>query len=1702
MAGFRKKPCHAWASGKKCRFGDQCHYSHEGTQNQHDQNASNFKKDRVPLTTSETKLRAWKFSVQGSEALLTVEKLSRFVQTAQQLIDSEAGVRQDVIKSLATEGGLGRIAQVASQQYPFGSLSPPVVLSEQLVPLFNVLTHPEIISSLLMEEPVAVICGFLYGVEGQRLTRLYDMVLNGLKGMSADSQDIDTYMTTALRLLAKIVDTKTEAQVNRNLHPIANSFSELLKARNETQVQPDLHEASNLLARFQYRLGLGSDLPDALPAQLAKAAKASFVIQRAPPGGRHDNDFEDITQIEIMPTYDEVSSTRAEYLPHRKSEENHEQGLAGLFDRHFRLLREDTIGQLRDAVKLEMDRLQRRGGAERSLLKGARTHSYKNLAIERLVQDHRSGFKLEVSFDQPARSHDEALASDGEKMRRDWWLRTKRLDPDALVCLVEAAGANSTILFCIVDQDSKPKSNRTARDQSVNAKAEESFHRLYASPHRAAVSLILEDATAENIQKLLRLCRRQAGQSTTSLVEFPGILLPSFKPTLLALKQMKQSGDLPLSQMIIPSAIVDDEQAQITPPAYTQKRGFQFNLKCIMHDDSDLFLTPGQPFDIQKLRQGSLLDDAQAKALVDTLCRSLALMQGPPGTGKSFVGVALTRVLLANRDIMQGAAQVGTKGRNDIGPIIVVTYTNHALDQLLEHLHHAGVDQIVRIGSKSKSEVLQDCNLRAIARNEQRTKHEKQSVWQLHQEREKVVHPQFEVLDTINNANSPTALKNFLQLRWPHHHDQLFEQSIDADGFQEVIYKRSRTPQHIFGMWLARGASSPIAPRSVKTLLGCPLSAMSKAERYRLYHTWESQFQQDLEQKLLKAMEAHVSVKTRFDAVAEETDLRCLREAKIIGLTTSGLARNLGMLRKLQSKVLICEEAGEVLEAHLLTTFLPSIEHAILIGDHQQLRPQIQNYDLSSANPRGEQYSLDISLFERLVHPDTGIQRLPYSTLETQRRMHPSISRLVRETLYPALKDASDVNEYPEVAGLKKRLFWLDHTEPEAGKKNETDQTSHWNGYEVQMMAALVRHIVNQGVYRPDDIAVLTPYLGQLQHLRHALGGAFAIVLSDRDIADLENAGIEDTTKQGEVGANATKHNLTGTSKTTLLRALRLSTIDNFQGEEAKVILLSLVRSNEQNKCGFLKTSNRINVALSRARHGMIIIGSSQTAGAKVEMWSNIIAMLAEDGNLGSSLELQCPRHPDTSISITKPDDFSKFSPEGPSTCGESCPSVKFCQVCTSDEDVKTTIVDFIEMSTYEEIDLNANPIIVPPCEHFLTAQSMDAQMSMNKYYEMDDDDKIIGVKDTLSVPFSIDEIKRCATCRGSLRSIGRYGRLIRRAMLDEATKRFIVWSNARYIPLAQALQAEQDALPEKEDGKAIQALSIQGLVLPGTVKGQAQALWSLPGSRYKGLLKLRLDVFQYLKMVDIEEQPFKRVLTLTQNPRLLCKGVHSDLSSGDSLLQTRASVLALALVLRTDLVTLSDVINLCQYASTNEQHGYFAFDFSENKQSCEQLIALASASSNRLQEVEGHMFYAQYTALERQFLVPEDPHASTKYRLAVDHMDEAKQLSEVYEHQTRAIHNELEAVEKMLKNGTFYDPITSDEMKEVLAAMATEFRGTGHWYYCSNGHPFTIGECGMPMERARCPQCGASIGGQNHTAVDGVSRAADLEEQLRGLAI
>ena len=81
-----------------------------------------------------------------------------------------------------------------------------------------------------------------------------------------------------------------------------------------------------------------------------------------------------------------------------------------------------------------------------------------------------------------------------------------------------------------------------------------------------------------------------------------------------------------------------------------------------------------------------------------------------------------------------------------------------------------------------------------------------------------------------------------------------------------------------------------------------------------------------------------------------------------------------------------------MLEAHLLAALPASLRHLVLIGDHQQLRPCVTTHRLSRC------YGFDMSMMERLI----GIG-LPYTTLQTQSRMRPEMSRLLLD-IYPALK--------------------------------------------------------------------------------------------------------------------------------------------------------------------------------------------------------------------------------------------------------------------------------------------------------------------------------------------------------------------------------------------------------------------------------------------------------------------------------------------------------------------------------------------------------------------------------------------------------------------------------------------------------------------------------------------------------------------------
>jgi len=229
---------------------------------------------------------------------------------------------------------------------------------------------------------------------------------------------------------------------------------------------------------------------------------------------------------------------------------------------------------------------------------------------------------------------------------------------------------------------------------------------------------------------------------------------------------------------------------------------------------------------------------------------------------------------------------------------------------------------------------------------------------------------------------------------------------------------------------------------------------------------------------------------------------------------------------------------------------------------------------------------------------------------------------------------------------------------------------------------------------------------------------------------------------------------------------------------------------------------------------------------------------------------------------------------ECPSVCGEICPEARYCQKC-ADTSVKDTMVDYIMGSTYAEIELDESPCIIPSCGHILTLESMDGHMEIAKYYTISDDtngeNAIIGLK-SRSVPFSTSELKNCPMCRSPLRNINRYGRIVRRAWIDEATKKFIVWANAQFVPLASRMeQAEanlRESVTEKQPpnsplpglaelSSALDKLSLEQIGLIGSRDQQIKVVLKAckANARYKDISLLRVDIKRFLKEVDEAEQ-------------------------------------------------------------------------------------------------------------------------------------------------------------------------------------------------------------------------------------------------------
>lgn len=289
-----------------------------------------------------------------------------------------------------------------------------------------------------------------------------------------------------------------------------------------------------------------------------------------------------------------------------------------------------------------------------------------------------------------------------------------------------------------------------------------------------------------------------------------------------------------------------------------------------------------------------------------------------------------------------------------------------------------------------------------------------------------------------------------------------------------------------------------------------------------------------------------------YESIRISTLVSIYQSVSVVGMTMTVAARNANAILRSGCRFMIIEEAGEITEGQLLSILPSTLEHLVMTGDFNQLRPNVE-FALSQ-----EPYRIDVSTLERSCKI-SGIDNCNFLfRLNTQHRMHPNIASIVKSVFCPKLQNADLTLKIPlpSVIPFNVRFYLHDFRETPGNGR------SHDNIQEADFISNLVYKLVANG-YEPNEITILPFYKGQMIKIKDKIDEKFQVLKRKFPYF----------------------HPLNGKTP----HDIRVQCIDGFQGEENKVIILSLTRSE---KLGFSKFPNRILVSISRAKQLMIVLAN------------------------------------------------------------------------------------------------------------------------------------------------------------------------------------------------------------------------------------------------------------------------------------------------------------------------------------------------------------------------------------------------------------------------------------------------------------------------------------------------------------------------------
>lgn len=302
------------------------------------------------------------------------------------------------------------------------------------------------------------------------------------------------------------------------------------------------------------------------------------------------------------------------------------------------------------------------------------------------------------------------------------------------------------------------------------------------------------------------------------------------------------------------------------------------------------------------------------------------------------------------------------------------------------------------------------------------------------------------------------------------------------------------------------------------------------------------------------------SAARRRESERRKIQSEILHKSQIICSTLSGSSHNVLSSLQMKFETVIIDEAAQAIELSALIPLKYGGKQCVMVGDPNQLPPTVLSQ--TAANLKYEQ-SLFVRMFNRFndaVH-----------MLNMQFRMHPAISRFPSKEFYKGkLLDGphmAEITARPWHSSLFPPYKFLDVSKGKHTRANDTK--SLFNRQEAQIAFELFSNLIAYDpTLRADQIGIISPYKRQVKEIRN---------LFRRELGEI------------------------------IAKQVDFNTIDGFQGQEKDVIILSCVRAQADAKgVGFLSDTRRMNVAVTRARSSLWILGS-ETSLKKNPVWNRLI---------------------------------------------------------------------------------------------------------------------------------------------------------------------------------------------------------------------------------------------------------------------------------------------------------------------------------------------------------------------------------------------------------------------------------------------------------------------------------------------------------------